>query len=276
MTNAIATDTKITTSVSLVQTVNNFGQKEYNCNTPVFPVPSPINCDFKSGDLNETYKKLIKINTRYLLNEVNFNFIGFLPNSFNYNFTSGNIEYSYNQLPLTLITSYEISNQNISLNTPQQIPLYDSFRTQTINNTLLSSGNNNGFYHINDNTFNILATTYSVQYSFGGEFIFIINSSSLEENDTYKIIIDALIDSNSNPIVTTSFKKDTTSQTTNVKVNLFSSDVILILNMKPHTINLSWTITSENAINNINNINILNTTGSYFEFIADNTALCNV
>jgi hypothetical protein len=181
-------------------------------------------------------------------------------------------------VPLILRTLYELSNKSIPINIPQEIPLYDTTRTQTINQNKIGSDFNNGFYYINNNnnTFNILATTYSVQYSFGGEFFFNIDTSSLEENKNYTITINALIDSkDSNKIGTTSFIKDMkppTQGVQGVKVNLFA-DVILILNMKTHTINLSWTITSDKAINNIN---ILNTKGSYFEFLVDNTALCNV
>jgi hypothetical protein len=235
------------------------------------------------SDKNKTSQKDLSLtitpdslisNIEFHINENTNNEVGD-ENTLEYNLNNGLITVGMFLVPLILRTLYEIPYTIVNKDQKQQIPLYDTTRTQTINQEYINSVTNNGFYYIDNinNNFIILATTYSVQYSFGGEFFFNIDTSTLEQNKNYTITINALIDSidsQKRKIGETPFKKDMTSPTQGVKVNLYA-DVILLLDKGiTHTINLFWTITSDKETT------ILDTKGSYFEFLVDNTALCNV
>ena len=148
--------------------------------------------------------------------------------------------------------------------------MYDTIRTQTINQKKISSDFNNGFYYINNfnNTFNILATTQNVNYSFGGGLIFNMKSVTPSINFTLKIY--AIIDGDpSKPtlIGTKDFvNSGPLSTLVQVIVDINTNIIIGLDNKTTHTIKLYWEIVSGNLIS----INIVDTDKSYFNFIVNN------
>jgi hypothetical protein len=183
-----------------------------------------------------------------------------------------NFNFEMGPTPLTLTTSYQLSNIYIGVYTKIEIPLYDNIRTQTINQKKISSDFNNGFYYINNsnNTFIILATTQNVNYSFGGEFFF--NMVSVPPSINFTLNIYAIIDDNSPNttliLIGTKDFKNSGQLSTPVKVSVdIKTDMMIVLNKKTtHTIKLYWEIVSGNLIS----INIVDTDKSYFNFIVNN------
>ena len=213
------------------------------------------------------------------LNTLTFN-LGGAPgnNTIDYIFSNDIFSFGVNIVPLTLTTLYQISDKIVNKDQKQQIPLYDTTRTQTINQKNINSVTNNGFYYIDNNNFNILATTYSVRYSFTGVFNFNIAPTSVFPLVNYTITIYALID-NTNLIIigTKTFKNPNNDPTKFVVVVDINADLTTYLgNNSSHTINLYWqfTNTAQGSIAPL--LSIVNTDKSYFDFRVDNTALCNV
>jgi len=211
-------------------------------------------------------------NIEFLINENNNNAGGGKKNTLEYNLTEALINVGMFLVPLTLKTLFEVVKKDVQTSVKQTIVLYDSIRTQQITEKKINSSNNNGFYYISNNdTFNILTTTYDVKYSFTGQLIFNIDTKSVVK---FTLTIYALIDTNPTIIGTKEFSN--TGDTTKlfpVSVDLVNNQIILD-KKTTHTIKLYWEITSGNGQTYI--FNIVNTNRSYFNLIVDNTGICNI
>jgi hypothetical protein len=199
-----------------------------------------------------------------ILNTIEFSLAGGTGNnSIEYLFENSTLSISYKKIPFFLSTINSKIPDTFNVGAEQIILLSDNYRTPEINTKYLNKNNNNGFYYIDNNSFVSLGS-YNVSYFIKGLFWFTI-LSDIVQNVEYTFTI-YYKDIDNNQVVLGSGVVDHLSAGVSIlidtKINFVNNKIILYYSLKTNQ--------------TLDNPQIDGSIDHNFDFIVDNTGICNI